>query len=150
VFAATTTVKLRSRAIAGFQSPRELVEAFETALNAKDADAIGEVFAEDAEFVNIMGMRMRRREGIVAGHAWAFGGPLRGSRVSFDQVDELPVTDDVTVLHGHCLRERLPDAPSQTLPPGRSVLVFVARRDDDGWRAVAATNVTETPPPTAG
>jgi hypothetical protein len=50
-------------------------------------------------------------------------------------------------VHAHCVRERLPDAPENTLPPGRSVLVFVTRRDPDGWRAVAATNVTETPPP---
>jgi hypothetical protein len=27
------------------------------------------------------------------------------------------------------------------------VLVFVARRDADGWQAVAATNVNETAPP---
>jgi uncharacterized protein (TIGR02246 family) len=130
----------------GFSGSREIVDAFETALNAKDAEALGELFAEDAEFVNIVGMRMRRREGIVAGHAWAFGGPLGGSRISFDQVDELPVTDDVTVLHAHCVRERLPDAPPQTLPAGRSVLVFVTRRNCDGWQAVAATNVTEAPP----
>lgn len=131
----------------GFASPREIVDAFEAALNAKDADAIGRVFAADAEFVNIMGMRMRGREGIVSGHAWAFSGPLRGSTVRFDHVDELPVTEDVTVLHGHCIRERESGAPAQTLPPGNTVLVFVARRDSDGWQAVAATNVAEAPPP---
>jgi uncharacterized protein (TIGR02246 family) len=130
-----------------FSRPRDIVDAFEAALNAKDADALREVFAEDGEFVNIMGMRMRGREAIVAGHTWAFAGPLRGSRIGFDQVDELRVTDDVTVLHGHCARERLPDAPPQTLPAGRSLLVFVTRRDSDGWQAVAATNVTEAPPP---
>jgi uncharacterized protein (TIGR02246 family) len=130
-----------------FGTPREIVHAFETALNAKDADSVGEIFAEDAEFVNIMGMRMRGREGIVDGHRWALAGPLSGNRVSFDQIDELEVTDDVTVIHAHCVRERLPDAPPQTLPAGRTVLVFVARQDSDGWHAVAATNVTETPPP---
>ena len=123
--------------------PRAIVDRFAAALNAKDANAVGEIFTDDAEFVNIAGMRMRGRDGIVAGHAWALSGPLSGSRISFDQVDELPVTEDVVVLHGHCLRERLPDAPENTLPPGASVLVFVARRDSDGWRAVAATNVTE-------
>ncbi len=126
-----------------FREPRDIADAFAAALNAKDADAVGEIFTGDAEFVNIAGMRMRGLDAIVAGHAWALSGPLRGSRVSFDQVDELPVTEDVVVLHGHCLRERLPDAPEDTLPPGASVLVFVARRGPDGWRAVAATNVTE-------
>jgi uncharacterized protein (TIGR02246 family) len=126
-----------------FAEPRAIADAFAAALNAKDADAVGEVFTADAEFVNIAGMRMRGRDAIVAGHAWAVSGPLRGSSVSFDQVDELPVTEDVAIVHAHCLRERLADAPEGTLPPGASVLVFVARRDGDGWQAVAATNVTE-------
>jgi uncharacterized protein (TIGR02246 family) len=98
------------------------------ALNAKDPDELGGLFIDDAEFVNIMGMRMRRREGIVEGHGWAFAGPLRGRRVHFDQVDELSVTNDVTVLIGHCVREREPDAPVAGLPDGASVLVFVTRR----------------------
>lgn len=131
-----------------FNRPQDVVDAFAEALNAKDADALGSLFTDDAEFVNILGMRMRRREGIVAGHAWAFNGPLRGRAIRFDHVDELQVTDDVAVLHGHCVRKRLPDGPIEGLPDGRSVLVFVTRRDADGWRAVAATNVTEAPPPT--
>ena len=117
-----------------------------TALNAKDADELGELFIDDAEFVNIMGMRMRRRQGIVNGHGWAFAGPLRGRRVHFDQVDELRVTDDVTVLIGHCVREREPDAPVAGLPDGASVLVFVTRREPQSWRIAAATNVTESTP----
>ena len=73
--------------MATFARPRDLVDSFARALNAKDADELGELFTDDAEFVNIMGMRMRRREGIVDGHGWAFAGPLRGRRVHFDQVD---------------------------------------------------------------
>ena len=56
--------------MATFARPRELVVAFARALNAKDADELGELFIDDAEFVNIMGMRMRRRQGIVDGHSW--------------------------------------------------------------------------------
>lgn len=128
-------------------TPQELVDAFASALNAADAGALGELFSEDAEFVNILGMRMHGRNGIVAGHEWALAGPLRGRAVRFDRVDELPVTDDVTVLHGHSLRERRPGAPEEGLPDGTSVLAFVTRRGADGWQIVAATNVTEAPPP---
>lgn len=130
-----------------FNQPRDLVDGFANAFNAKDVDALALLFSDDAEFVNIFGMRMRRRDGIVAGHAWAFDGPLRGRVIRFDQVDQLSVTDDVAVLHAHCLRERRPDAPAEGLPDGRSVLVFVTRRDSEGWRVVAATNVTEAATP---
>src|ERR671926_1964953 len=108
--------------------PRDLVDAFASALNAKDADELGRLFTDDAEFVNIMGMRMRRREGIVEGHAWAFAGPLRGRRIRFDQVDVLTVTDDVTVLHGHCIREREQDEPPEGLPGGSSAPLLVTHR----------------------
>jgi uncharacterized protein (TIGR02246 family) len=129
--------------------PQDLVNAFAEALNAKDPEALGRLFVEDAEFVNILGMRMRGREGIVAGHAWAFGGPLRGRHIRYDQIDELAVTADVSVLHCHCLRELEPDAPGEGLPPGASVLVFVARRSPAAWELVAGTNVTEAAAPAA-
>jgi len=61
-----------------FARPRDLVDAFARALNSKDAVELGELFSDDGEFVNIMGMRMRHREGIVDGHRWAFDGPLAG------------------------------------------------------------------------
>jgi uncharacterized protein (TIGR02246 family) len=130
-----------------FENPHELVDAFAAALNTANADELGQLFTEDAEFVNILGMRMRRREGIVAGHAWALAGPLRGRHIRFDQVDELRVTDDVTVLHGRCIRERRPDAPEEGLPDGASVLAFVTRCGAQGWQIVAATNVTEAAAP---
>jgi uncharacterized protein (TIGR02246 family) len=127
--------------------PGQLLDAFAAAVNAKDAEGLGALFAEDGEYVNIFGMRMRGRRGVVDGHAWAFSGPLRGRRIRFDQVDELKVTDDVTVLHGHNLREREPGAPETGLPDGATIIVFVTRRGPRGWQIVAATNVADAPPP---
>src|SRR5690349_21280839 len=46
-----------SAVMATFAGPRDLIDAFARALNAKDADELGELFTDDAEFVNIMGMR---------------------------------------------------------------------------------------------
>ena len=130
-------------AMAAFTDPKDIVDAFFAALNAGDAEALGPLFTEDAVFVNIMGMRWRSRGEIVACHAWACAGPLRGTRVSVDGMEELRVTDDVTVLHGRGTRVRLPDAPEGALPSGTTMLVLVARRGPKGWQAVAATNVAE-------
>src|SRR5438128_259661 len=62
----------QERNMTSFTHPRELVDAFAERLNAKDSSALGELFDQNAEFVNIMGMRMRGRQGIIDGHGWAF------------------------------------------------------------------------------
>jgi uncharacterized protein (TIGR02246 family) len=113
--------------------PQDLVNAFAQALNAKDPEALGLLFIEHAEFVNNLGMRMRGRKGIVAGHAWAFGGPRRGRHVRFHQIGELAFTADVSILHCHCLRELELDAPADGLPAGASLPVFLARRSPAAW-----------------
>lgn len=132
---------------AGFGQPRDLIDAFADALNAKDAESLGRVFSEDAEFVNVRGTCMHGRQGIIEGHALSFSGPLAGSTFLFHSISELPVTAEVTVVLAHCVRDRLPDAPPSTGPAVSTVLQLVARRGSDGWMAVAASNVPETAPP---
>jgi uncharacterized protein (TIGR02246 family) len=45
-----------------------LAAAFSDALNDGDADALGALFTKDALFVNIAGMRMAGRDGIIDGN----------------------------------------------------------------------------------
>ena len=52
--------------------PAHLIGRPAAAFNTKDADAFAAPFAEDAEYVNIFGPRMRRRDGIAAGHQIVF------------------------------------------------------------------------------
>jgi uncharacterized protein (TIGR02246 family) len=133
--------------IRGFAQPRDIIHAFQDALNAKDAESLGRVFSENAEFVNVRGTRMHGRQGIIDGHEMGFSGPLARSTFEFHSISELPVTVDVTVLHAHSVRDRPPDAPPSTGPRVTTVLQFVIRRGPDGWLAVAAANVPESPSP---
>jgi uncharacterized protein (TIGR02246 family) len=133
--------------LAGFSEPRDIIDALAVALNGMDANGVGELFTADGEFVNVRGTVMVGRQGIIEGHALSFSGPLAGCTFMFDSITELPVTADVTLLHAHCLRDRLRDAPATTAPAIATVLQLVARRGNEGWQAVAAANVPETPPP---
>lgn len=121
-------------------SPEALAAAFSGALNDGDAEALGALFAEDAVFVNIAGMRMLGRDGITDGHRWALAGPLKGSTVTVEDLAVVPVRDDLAVLHATSVRTPRPDAPAGGLPPGRTVLVFTMVRAEGGWLAAAATN----------
>lgn len=132
-------------------SPEALVAAFSDALNDGDADALGALFTEDAVFVNIAGMRMLARDGIVDGHRWALAGPLKASRVTLEDLTVIAVRDDLAIAHVTSVRTPRPDAPAGVLPPGRTVLVFTLLRAKNGWLAVATSNtpiaVLPTTPP---
>jgi uncharacterized protein (TIGR02246 family) len=121
-------------------SPEALVAAFSGALNDGDADALGALFTEDAVFVNIAGMRMLARDGIVDGHRWALAGPLKASTVTLEDLAVIVVREDLAVVHVTSVRTPRPDAPASGLPPGRTVLVFTLVRAKNEWLAVAATN----------
>ena len=122
-------------------SPDALVAALSGALNDGDADAVGALFTEDAVFVNIAGMRMLARDGIVEGHRWALAGPLKGSTITVEDLAVIAVRDDLAVVHVTTVRTPHPDAPAGGLPPGRTVLVLTLVRAEDGWLAVAAANI---------
>jgi uncharacterized protein (TIGR02246 family) len=121
-------------------TPEALAAAFSGALNDGDAEALGALFTKDALFVNIAGMRMAGRDGIIDGHRWALAGPLKGSTVTVEDLGVILVQDDLAILHATSVRTPRPDAPAGGLPPGRTVLVFTLVRAEGGWLAAAATN----------
>jgi uncharacterized protein (TIGR02246 family) len=127
-----------------------LAAAFSGALNDGDAEALGPLFTKDALFVNIAGMRMAGRDGIIDGHRWALAGPLKGSTVTVEDLVVIPVRDDLAILHATSVRAPRPGAvQAGALPPGRTVLVFTLVRAEDGWLAAAATNTPIAALPTA-
>ena len=130
-------------------TPEALAAAFCGALNDGDADALGALFTKDALFVNIAGMRMPGRDGIIDGHRRALAGPLKGSTVTMEDLAVIPVRDDLVILHATSVRTPRADAPAGGLPPGHTVLVFTLIRAEGGWLAAAATNTPIAALPTA-
>jgi uncharacterized protein (TIGR02246 family) len=130
-------------------TPEALAAAFGGALNDGDAGALGALFTKDALFVNIAGMRMPGRDGIIDGHRRALAGPLKGSTVTVEDLAVIPVRDDLLILHATSVRTPRADAPAGGLPPGRTVLVFTLVRAEGGWLAAAATNTPIAALPTA-
>src|SRR5271157_5976301 len=50
------------------QAVRKTIASVEEAWNAHDMKAMGRLFTEDAEFINVVGMHWRGRDDIVAAH----------------------------------------------------------------------------------
>ena len=122
--------------------------------NQHDATAWVAPFEADAEFVNIVGMRLSGREQIQQRHAELFQGIFSHSSVviTTSKVTRLgadaAVVDTVYELRGY---DRLPPGIRPTDADGtlRTRMRYVLTRGNDGWHVVAAQNTAIFPPPEA-
>ena len=57
----------------------EIADGFAAAWNDHDMTALGRLFHDDGDFVNVIGTHMRGRESIERQHGVAHAGPLRNS-----------------------------------------------------------------------
>ena len=134
------------------ESERAAVEAIvsrlESAWNAMDAEAFAAPFAEDADFVNIVGEHHRGRPAIVAGHRAIFRDFYADSTTKMSVLAVRSLTPDVVLAHVYAEL----DAPKGPLA-GRNTSVFsmvLTRRaggpavtEDGGWEIAAFHNTRQ-------
>lgn len=134
----------RTGSVTGVAAPEDFPAAFRDAWMARDGDAIGRLFAEDADFVNVVGIWWEDRAAIARAHGYALGSFFVGTRLSVGRV-KVRRLGDTAVVHA---RVRL---TGQTAPDGSeagprtTILVFVLAQRDNGWTCVAAQNTDVVP-----
>lgn len=114
-----------------------VVGQLQTAWNAMDGAAFAAPFAEDADFVNILGEHFRGRERVAAGHVGIFRSIYAGSTVDMKLERVRLLRPDVALAHVHSIL----DVP-QGLLVGRHVARFsmVLTRGTRGWEIAAFHN----------
>ncbi len=114
-----------------------LVGRLQTAWNAMDGAAFAAPFAEDADFVNILGEHFRGRERVAAGHVGIFQTIYAGSTVDMKLERVRLLRPDVVLAHVHSIL----DVP-QGLLAGRHAARFsmVLTRGARGWEIAAFHN----------
>jgi uncharacterized protein (TIGR02246 family) len=122
------------------QSIEEMVHAFGEHWNRHDMEAFAQLFAEDAEFVNVVGLWWKGREEIKRAHMATHATMFRKSRLRIGDVMIRFVKRDVAVarasweLTGHL-------GPSgETLPDRKGILMNLLVRTDAGWKIVDSQN----------
>lgn len=122
------------------QSPQDIPQAFAAAWAARDAAALAALFAEDAEFVNVVGLWWHDRAAIERAHGYALRSFFSQSTLSPGVVRVRRIGDAAAVVH---CRFTL---AGQLLPgggvadPRRTILSFVAQDTGKGWQVIAAQN----------
>lgn len=113
---------------------------FAEAWNRHDMAALAELFAEDAQFVNVVGLWWKGREQIRAAHAATHATMFKDSHLAIDSVSVRFLKPDVAIarsawqLTGH----RSPSG--ENLPPRHGLLVHVLVRSGARWQIVDSQN----------
>ncbi|USQ80355.1 SgcJ/EcaC family oxidoreductase [Ornithinimicrobium faecis] len=129
--------------------PEDVAHGFAQAWGRGDADAIAALFADDADFVNVVGFWWTRREQIRHNHAYGFEHIFPGSTMTIER-QRVRDLGDTAVVHAlwRIDGQRAPSTARRQADPGarRGIFTFVVHRGDDGaWLAVAAQNTDIVP-----
>ncbi|KAA9008348.1 SgcJ/EcaC family oxidoreductase [Histidinibacterium aquaticum] len=111
---------------------------------ARDAAALAALFAEDADFVNVVGLWWEDRPAIGAAHHRGLTTFFAESRLALGRV-KVRHLGETAVVHAR-LRLSGQTAPDGSVAEGRStILVFVMAKQAKGWHCVAAQNTDIVP-----
>lgn len=114
-----------------------LVYQLEAAWNAADATAFASLFAEDAEFIHILGGYYSGREAIEAGHRMIFGTIYKGSTVRYSVEKMKFVRPDLAVVFLRQFLQFFEDGAARELQ-ARPTILTDGR--NGGWRIIAMQN----------
>lgn len=127
--------------------PEDAPGAFQAAWNAHDMAALGELFEQDATFVNRFGHYVKGVDEIVALHAPIHQTIYSDSTLDNELIDVVHLADGAVVIH---FWSRLAAGAAHPAGPHNvdTLILAVLTRQSDSWRIRALENVTLTNPRT--
>ncbi len=119
---------------------RAQVERFVPAWNSHDMAALARLFAEDADFVNVVGIWWTSRGEIERAHQATHRTMFRSSVLSGRIASLKLIRGDVAVVHfaWNLVGALTPDG--QPVPERKGILVFVLSQEAGAWTIRAAQN----------
>ncbi|WP_050929539.1 SgcJ/EcaC family oxidoreductase [Aestuariivita boseongensis] len=129
----------------GVASPEGFPQAFTDAWMARDGAALAGLFAEDADFINVVGIWWEDRAAIARAHSYALESFFAKTRLVPGRVKTRMLGQDAAVVQ---CRFRLSGqiAPDGSEAGARSTIItFVLERVEAGWQAVSAQNTDIVP-----
>jgi uncharacterized protein (TIGR02246 family) len=119
------------------KSLHEMVYQLEAAWNAADGAGFAEMFAEDADFIHILGGYYSGRAAIEAGHRMIFGTIYKGSTVRYSVEKIRFLRPDVAIVY---LRQFLQFFEGGAASELEARPTIVAEQRDEKWQIVNLQN----------
>lgn len=126
-------------------TPEDIPRLFAEAWNAKDAHALARLFADDADFVNVVGLWWHNREDIEKAHHYGLTRFFKHTKVTARRIKIRKLGDDVAIVHTRWKLVGQIGKDGETLNDRTAIMVFVAQRLAESWIVEAAHNTDVVP-----
>ncbi len=119
-----------------------IVAQLQTAWNAGDGHAYGAPFAEEADYISVLGRKLHSRRAIAAAHEGVLKSLYKDSTMRHTVTQARALTDDVIVAYvdtvlnvpaGHITGEH------------NAILALILVREEDAWRIAHLQNTLVVP-----
>jgi uncharacterized protein (TIGR02246 family) len=117
-----------------------VVQAFAECWNRHDIEALSRLFAEDAEFVNVVGLWWKGREEIKRAHQATHATIFKSSHLVITKVAVRFLRPDVAIARSAWELTGHTGPAGEPLPKRTGLLVNVLARTADHWSIVDAQN----------
>ncbi|MEO0680105.1 MAG: SgcJ/EcaC family oxidoreductase [Pseudomonadota bacterium] len=124
----------------GAAEAERLTRAFLDAWNAKDAAALGALFAADADFVNVAGLWRHGPERIARTHGVAFHTYFAGAALTVERLEARALGPGAGLARARVRLEGQVSPDGAAAGARRTLLLAVCAEGPDGWRIAAMQN----------
>lgn len=118
----------------------QVVHAFSESWNRHDMNAFAELFAPDAEFVNVVGLWWKGREEIRKAHEFTHATMFRNSRLTISSVSVRFPAESIAIARSRWVLEGHVSPEGEPLPARTGVLLNVLARTSGKWSIIDSQN----------
>ena len=127
------------------KTPEDLPKQFVVAWNNRSARDLANLFDENAEFVNVVGLWWHNKEDIFKAHDYGLKNLFNNSELSIRKLKTKFLSDDVAVVHARLHLEGQTEIKSQTLQARNTIFTFVVQKKNEDWICISAHNTDIVP-----
>jgi uncharacterized protein (TIGR02246 family) len=117
-----------------------VVSAFAATWNRHDMVAFADLFAPDAEFVNVVGIWWKGRESIRNAHEFTHSSMFKHSRLSILSTEVRFPVEEVAIARSRWTLEGHASPDGAALPQRSGILLNLLRRSSRSWEIIDSQN----------
>jgi uncharacterized protein (TIGR02246 family) len=120
---------------------RKVLADYDAAWNTHDMKALGALFREDAEFINVVGMHWRGRTDIVAAHEAFHKTMFKDVALKSDTIALRPLSADLAIAVVTYTMDASTTPSGEVIPKHQNKLSYVFAKTAGEWKIAHGQNV---------